>query len=132
MNITSNENNAQLPGILYVSSSIYLALVGFLGIGLNSTALAKLIKIIRVFFYFTLSIQFENYSLYDNPCWFYSIMFISEKKYRAKFYAHQSHFEWTRNFFSCNTTRSHRKYQSWNIGEWYVLLLTRFYSYIFW
>ena len=68
MNITSHENNAQLPGILYVSSSIYLALVGFLGIGLNSTALAKLIAILRVFLYFTLSILFENYLVYNNPC----------------------------------------------------------------
>ena len=49
MNITSDVNNEHVPTIVYTTSSVYLGLVGFLGVGLNSTALGKLIRIIRVF-----------------------------------------------------------------------------------
>ena len=48
MNITSDVNNEHVPAIVYTTSSVYLGVVGFLGVGLNSTALGKLIRIIRV------------------------------------------------------------------------------------
>ena len=49
MNNATNENNDSLPGVLYTSSTVYLALVGLLGVGLNTKALVKLIKIVKVF-----------------------------------------------------------------------------------
>ena len=49
MNITSDVNNEHVPAIVYTTSSVYLGIVGLLGVGLNSTALGKLIRIIRVF-----------------------------------------------------------------------------------
>ena len=48
MNITSDVNNEHVPAIVYTTSSVYLGIVGFLGVGLNSTALGKLIRIIKV------------------------------------------------------------------------------------
>ena len=48
MNITSDDNHEHVPAIVYTTSSVYLGIVGFLGVGLNSTALGKLIRIIRV------------------------------------------------------------------------------------
>ena len=48
MNITSDDNHEHVPAIVYTTSSVYLGLVGLLGVGLNSTALGKLIRIIRV------------------------------------------------------------------------------------
>lgn len=96
MNITSNVNNEHVPVIVYTTSSVYLGVVGFLGVGLNSTALGKLIRIIRVFkfhrslpfhrCYFDIKILIEGYLFSHSTI-------ISEKKYGTKFHADQSNHE---------------------------------------
>ena len=64
MNITSEQNAVTLD-ILYISSSIYLAVVCLIGIGLNGKALVKLVKATKVGKYTFIYIYIYIY-IYNN------------------------------------------------------------------
>ena len=48
MNGTTPETDITTPDTIYYTSSVYLAIVGGLGIALNAKALAKLLKVTKV------------------------------------------------------------------------------------